>query len=394
MKHLSKTFLALFLLGFAFHAFAQENTKPNFIENELEQYIEDALETWNLPGVAVAIVKDGEVVMAKGFGLQHHQKEEAVDENTLFMIASNTKAFTGHALALLEYQDRCSLDDKLVKYVPGFAMNEPWLSAQVNLNDVLSHRLGLETFQGDFLYFYSDMSKKEVYDKFPKIVPTHGFREEYGYCNVGYFWAGEAIESITGDKWYTFIEDNFVEPLDMNRTQMLSAGIADMENMAAPHTLQNGVLTAFPPTNIDLIGPAASMSSSAADLSHWLIAQLDSGRYEGQQVIPMEVLKETRKPRIARGRSGHIYNRSHYSLYGLGWSMEDYEGYEIISHGGGKAVSTPFCKVCGAAMFSISAIPAESICVRFMSSGSTKLSSIKVYHLSPVMLSMASPAQK
>jgi CubicO group peptidase (beta-lactamase class C family) len=247
MKHLSKTFLALFLLGFAFHAFAQENTKPNFIENELEQYIEDALETWNLPGVAVAIVKDGEVVMAKGFGLQHHQKEEAVDENTLFMIASNTKAFTGHALALLEYQDRCSLDDKLVKYVPGFAMNEPWLSAQVNLNDVLSHRLGLETFQGDFLYFYSDMSKKEVYDKFPKIVPTHGFREEYGYCNVGYFWAGEAIESITGDKWYTFIEDNFVEPLDMNRTQMLSAGIADMENMAAPHTLQNGVLTAFPP---------------------------------------------------------------------------------------------------------------------------------------------------
>jgi CubicO group peptidase (beta-lactamase class C family) len=124
-------------------------------------------------------------------------------------------------------------------------------------------------------------------------------------------------------------------PLEMERTQMLSEGLAASNNLAAAHTLQNGVLTAFPHTNIDVIGPAASMSSSAADLSRWLIAQLDSGRYNGRQVIPYEVVKETRKPRMLQGSAGHLFNQSNYSLYAMGWSLRDYEGLEIVSHSGG-----------------------------------------------------------
>lgn len=314
---------------------AQDAQAPDFIKNDLEKYVNQALKKWNIPGVSVAIVKDGEVVMVRGFGVRHYQEKKKVDENTLFMIASNTKAFTGHAMALLEYNKKCSLEDKVVEWVPAFRMNDPWVTEHVNLNDILSHRLGLETFQGDFMYFYSNLTKDEVHEKFPKIIPNNGFREEYGYCNAGFFWAGECIESISGEPWNVFFEENFIGPLEMSRTQVLSVNLEKEKNLAAAHTLQGGKLTAFPHTNIDVIGPAASMSSSAADMSHWLIAQTDSGRYNGKQVIPVEVLKNTRNPRMSQGRSGHVFNTSHYSLYGLGWGMRDYEGVEVISHSGG-----------------------------------------------------------
>ncbi len=314
---------------------AQENKTPDFVENDLEQYIEEALIKWDLPGVAVAIVKDGEVVLAEGFGLRNMEKKAKVNKNTLFMIASNTKAFTGTTLAWLEYEGKCDLNDKVVKWIPEFKMNDPWVTQQVTINDVLSHRLGLQTFQGDFLYFYSNLTKADIYEKFHTITPNYGFRERYGYCNAGFFWAGECIESITGEDWNVFIEENILEPLDMTQTKVLSIGIGKEKNQAVPHTLQDDVLTVFSHTNIDVIGPAASMSSSVRDMSHWLIAQLDSGRYNGKQVIPFDVIKNTWSPRISRGRSGHIFNSSHYSLYGLGWGMKDYEDVEVISHTGG-----------------------------------------------------------
>jgi CubicO group peptidase (beta-lactamase class C family) len=335
MRYFFRLTAIVTLLLFSKTIFTQTAKTPGFISNDLENYVNEALEKWNIPGVSLAIVKDGRVVMTKGFGVKHHKTKSAVDEHTLFMIASNTKAFTGHALALLEHNGRCNFDDKVIRWVPDFRMNDEWVTGQVNINDLLSHRLGLQTFQGDFMYFYSDLNKEQVYEKFPRIQPTYGFREKYGYCNAGYFWAGEVIESISGKNWDVFIEENFLTPLEMNQTRMLSKNLKKEKNLAAAHTLQDGVLTAFPHTNIDVIGPAASMSSSAADLSHWLIAQTDSGRYQGKQVIPLDVLKNTRNPGISQGRTGHIFNGTHYSLYGLGWGMQDYEGMEVISHSGG-----------------------------------------------------------
>jgi CubicO group peptidase (beta-lactamase class C family) len=143
------------------------------------------------------------------------------------------------------------------------------------------------------------------------------------------------IEAVTGESWEKFIQERILTPLEMNRTQMLSEGLATRDNLAAAHTLQNGVLTSFPHTNIDVIGPAASMSSSVADLSHWLIAQLDSGRYGGNSIIPNNVIEASRQPLMLQGSAGHFFNRSNYSLYGMGWGLRDYEGLEIVSHSGG-----------------------------------------------------------
>jgi CubicO group peptidase (beta-lactamase class C family) len=308
---------------------------PDFIAKDLDNYILEGMQKWNIPGVSVAIVKDGKIVHTKGYGILEQGKKKKVDENTLFMMASNTKAFVGTSLAWLEYQEKCSLDDYLVDWVPEFRMNDPWVGAHVKLNDILSHQLGLSTFQGDFLYFYSNLTRDDIYKKFPKIVPDYGFREKYGYSNVGFFWAGESIKKITGEDWNVFIENNILLPLEMNRTKTLSVKIAKEKNLASVHTLQEGELKVFPHTNIDVIGPAASMSSSAKDMSHWLIAQLDSGRYKGKQVIPFKVIENTRDPRIEIGHSHHPFNKSHFSLYGLGWELEDYENREIISHTGG-----------------------------------------------------------
>jgi CubicO group peptidase (beta-lactamase class C family) len=314
---------------------AQHLEQPGFIENELDNYIENALQKWNIPGVAVAIVKDGKTVVAKGYGNRHHQRVDRVDENTLFMIASNTKAFVGTAIAMLENEGRLSLDDKVADYLPGFRMHDNHLTQNVTVMDVLTHRLGLQTFQGDFLYFYSNLTQKDVYSKFPLTEPTYQFRYRYGYCNVGYFWAGEVIEAVTNDSWDKYLYEHILLPLDMKRTKILSVGIASEDNLAAAHTLQNGELTSFPHTNIDVIGPAAGMSSSAVDLSKWLLAQLDSGNYDGKNVIPFEAINKARQPRMLQGKTGHLFNRSNYSLYALGWSLRDYEGIEVVSHSGG-----------------------------------------------------------
>ena len=335
MKLFTRFLSSLLILSCHYSTVFLQAQVPGFITDELDNYIFKGMEKWNVPGVAVAIVKDGKIVLTKGYGVLEQGKKEKVDENTLFMIASNTKAFVGTSMAWLEYENKCSLEDRLIDWVPEFQMNDPWLSSHVNLNDILSHQMGLSTFQGDFLYFYSNLSKEDIYEKFPKIIPDYGFREKYGYSNVGYFWAGESIKKITGEDWNKVIENKILIPLEMNRTKSLSVNIADEKNLASVHTMQDGMLKVFPHTNIDVIGPAASMSSSAKDMSHWLLAQLDSGRYKGKQVIPPEVISNTRNPRIEIGRSGHVFNTSHFSLYGLGWQLGDYENREIISHTGG-----------------------------------------------------------
>lgn len=332
MKYIYLLFISLIASSYSV---AQKSSTPEFISEELDTYIEQAMKDWNVPGCAVAIVKDGKVILAKGYGVKETGKKKKVDKHTLFMIASNTKAFVGTSLAMLENEGKCNLDDKLTKWVPDFKMYHSKYTDEVSINDVLSHRLGLRTFQGDFMYFYSNLSKDEVYQKFSLVKPENEFRAKYGYCNAGYFWAGETIQAISGVTWDKYVQTNILRPLKMKDTKMLSEGISKYKNVASAHTLQNHVLTAFPHTNIDVIGPAASMCASIEDMSHWLIAQTDSGRYKGNQVIPYEVIKNTRYPRTFNSRAGHSFNKTHYSLYGLGWGMRDYEGKEVISHTGG-----------------------------------------------------------
>lgn len=321
------------LIIFSLNLPAQEI--PVFIKDSLDIYITRALEKWQIPGAAVLIVKDGQIVVMKGYGVKAIGSEEPVDENTLFMIGSNTKAFTCTALAMLAEEGKCSLDDKVIKYLPGFKMKDPWINENLNLTDIVTHRMGLQTFQGDFMYWTSDLTADEVIEKFGMITPKYDFRTKYGYTNAGYAIAGKVIEKLSGLSWADYLKEKIFIPLNMNRTTALSIDFAISDNIAKPHTFIEGKMTEIPVKNIDNLAPCGSIASSVEDMSHWILAQLDSGKYNGRYVIPFSVIQTVREPKTIIRRNRHPFNSTHYSLYGLGWVLEDYEGEEIVSHTGG-----------------------------------------------------------
>jgi CubicO group peptidase (beta-lactamase class C family) len=325
--------LACVILAFNLQA---QKTTPSFIADSLEGYINQGLKDWNIPGLAIAIVKDGKTVVMKGFGVKDIQSKEAVDENTLFLIASNSKLFTGTAIAQLDYHKKISVDDKVSKYIKGYSLYDKNTTELVTIRDLLSHRIGTKTFQGDFVFWNSNLGREEIMRRMKLLKPVGLFRQNYGYCNSCFMTAGEVIPVVTGKPWEVYVYDSILMPLKMNNTHTLTQGITQRSNVARPHTNSyTGKLTELPYDNIDNIGAAASLVSNVKDLSHWLMMQLDSGRYGGKLLFPFEVLQKTRDINIVtRSRRSVVYP-THIQGYGLGVFSADYNGRQIFYHTGG-----------------------------------------------------------
>jgi CubicO group peptidase (beta-lactamase class C family) len=310
--------------------------QPAFVKDSLEAYVNREMQRWQVPGLAIAIVKDGKIVHCKGYGVKDIHKPEKVDEYTLFQIASNSKAFTGTSIALLNQQKRLLLDDKVTKYMPDFKLYDDTYTNQCTVRDLLCHRIGLQTFQGDFLNWGSNLTRKEIIQHLALTKPVYPFRYKYGYCNAAFITAGELINNVTDTSWDDFIKYHFFEPLQMKHTSSTYQMIANDANACIPHTLVNGKLVTMPFTNIDNMGPSASINSCARDMANWLLFQLDSGRFEGKQVIPFSVLAETRKSNmISNDVNSRVFKTKHFSTYGLGWQSYDYEGRRVWEHSGG-----------------------------------------------------------
>ncbi|MBX7127157.1 MAG: serine hydrolase [Cyclobacteriaceae bacterium] len=312
-----------------------QHEPPAFIKDSLDTYVKRAIGRWQIPGAAVAIVKDGQVVVAKGYGVRELGGREAVDANTLFMIGSNTKAFTATALAMLEQDKKLSLDDAVIRWLPDFRLYDPWVTREATVRDLLSHRLGFETFQGDFMYFDSDLSAQQVREKFGQVKPLYSFRSRWGYTNAAFLTAGEIIPRADGRSWAAFMRERIFQPLGMRNTLALSTEITAASNKGAAHTIVHGQLRKIPYGNIDALAPAGSIVSSANDLVRWVTALLDEGKHDGKEVIPPMAIRETRTPQSIQGNGGHMYNKSHFSLYGLGWGLSEYAGRKVVSHTGG-----------------------------------------------------------
>jgi CubicO group peptidase (beta-lactamase class C family) len=286
----------LFLLFNFFAAtltFAQQ--QPSFIENNLDTYIKQGLKDWNLPGLAIAIVKDGKVVVMKGYGVKDIKTNEPVDENTLFMIASNSKLFTGTALAQLDEAKKLSLNDKITKYFPDYSVYEANTTAVLTIKDLLGHHLGTKTFQGDFTFWNTTLSRQQIIDKMKLLKPSMEFRQSYGYCNSCFLTAGQVIQQVSGKPWETYIQDSILTPLGMNNTYPLSTGIAERKGVSKPYTNAfTGKMAELPYDQIDNLAPAGSIVSCVKDVAKWLTMQLDSGKYEGKQIVSWRALQKTR----------------------------------------------------------------------------------------------------
>lgn len=310
--------------------------QPAFINDSLDTYIQREMKRWNIPGLSVAIVKDGKVLLTKGYGVREHGKPAKVNEYTLFQIASNSKAFTGTAIAMLDAEKRVKLDEKVTTYLPWFRLYDAGSTAQCTVRDLLCHRIGLQTFQGDFLNWGGTLSRKQIIERMALTRPVYPFRYTYGYCNAGYITAGEIIPQVTDTTWDDFVYHRFFKPLKMVHTNTSYTAMLNDTNACTPHTLVKGNITTMPLANIDNMAASAAVNSCVADMSHWLIMQLNKGMFEGKEVVPYKVLQETRKSAmIVSDPQGGLFRTRHFVTYGLGWRSYDYEGRRIFEHSGG-----------------------------------------------------------
>ncbi|UOQ54815.1 serine hydrolase [Hymenobacter cellulosivorans] len=324
------------LTGAAPAAQAQSKAPSRFMTDSLDRYIERGMRQWQIPGLAVVVVKNGQVVVSKGYGVRAVGRPEPVDANTLFMIASNTKLFTGTALAKLEDDKKLSLNDRADKYLPYFRLYDSLTTPLVTVRDLMGHHFGTKTFQGDFTFWDSDLSREEVVKRMRLLKPNGQFRKDYGYCNAGFVAAGLVIPAATGGtSWDDYVRQNFLQPLGMTNTYTGTTGYGQRPNIALPYSNTFGPLALMPFDNIDNIGPCGSMVSNVTDLAKWLRFQLDSGRYEGKQLLSWAALRKTRDPNTLLSTRKSTLLPTHYMTYGLGVFSADYAGSQVFWHTGG-----------------------------------------------------------
>jgi CubicO group peptidase (beta-lactamase class C family) len=309
---------------------------PSFITDSIDNYVKQGLKDWNVPGLSIVVVKDGKVVLMKGYGVRSIESNQPVDENTLFMIASNTKLFTGTSLALLETRGKLSLNDKITKFFPDYRLYDETSTKLVTLRDLLCHRIGTKTFQGDFTFWNTALTRGEIMKRMRLLKPGQIFRQDYGYCNSCFLTAGQVIPKVTGRQWEEFVRDTIILPLEMNNTMVLSTGVEKQPNVAVPYTTSySEKLERVPYDNWNNLAPAASIISSVSDLSHWLFFQVDSGKYKGKQVIPWSVLQKTRDVNIITNSRRSSFFPINFRGYGLGLNAADYNGRQVYWHTGG-----------------------------------------------------------
>ncbi|HEX4849489.1 MAG TPA: serine hydrolase domain-containing protein, partial [Puia sp.] len=299
-------FFLLFLLVPA------KSQTPAFVQDSLDSYIIRGMKSWQIPGVAICIIKDGKIVVMKGYGVKKLGGNDKVDENTLFMIGSNTKAFTATLLAILDQEKKLSLNDKVTKWIPNFKLDNKAAGEQAIILDLLCHRIGFKTFQGDFTYWTSNLTRAQVIEKMSHIKAHYPFRTTWGYTNAAFLTAGEIIPRAIGKPWEIFVKERIFDPLGMTSTLALSKDFPSAPNKAMPHTFnQEDQIVSIPYCLIDNLAPAGSIGSSVNDLSKWVITQLDNGKWNGKQVIPPAAIAETRKPQSIEDSVDNLFNTAH-----------------------------------------------------------------------------------
>jgi CubicO group peptidase (beta-lactamase class C family) len=326
----------LLLFTFSFLLFTYINAQPSFIKDSLDSYINKGMKDWNIPGLSIVVVKDGKVVVMKGYGVRNVETKEPVDENTLFMIASNSKLFTATSLAQLEYDKKLSLDDKITKYFPWYSVYDSNTTNLVTVRDMLAHHIGTKTFQGDFTFWNSQYSRDSLMYKMRFLKPTGNFRQQWGYCNTCFLTAGQVIEKVTGKPWEVYVYDSIVEPLGMTNTHTLGNNMDQMPDVASPYTNAfSKDLQLLPYDNVDNLAPAGAIVSNVNDISKWLMMQLDSGKSNGKQIIPWQAIRRTRDMNTVISSRKNPFLPIHFYGYGLGVFMSDYGGKQTFEHTGG-----------------------------------------------------------
>jgi CubicO group peptidase (beta-lactamase class C family) len=300
------------------------------------------LKTFNVPGIAVGVVKNGKLIHAKGYGVSNLNTGKKVDENTLFGVASNSKAMTAAVLGQLVDEGKIKWDDRVTDYIPEFKMYDPYVTDAFTIRDLLTHRSGLGLGAGDLMMFPdgSNFTKKDIIHNIRYLKPVSAFRTKYDYDNNLYIVAGEVAERVSGIKWEDLVEQKIMNPLGMQKSAASLYRLKDNSNAVRPHAPVNGKLQVLDIDWSESANAAGGIWSNVTDWSKWVIAQMNHGKYGAgldNKVFSSEVHEETWTPQtIIKTGTAAPYN-THFAAYGLGWFLSDVKGYKQVTHTGGLA---------------------------------------------------------
>jgi CubicO group peptidase (beta-lactamase class C family) len=306
-----------------------------------DAYVARVMKAFTVPGVAVAIVKDGRVVLARGYGVRRLGDPAPVDAQTRFGIASNTKLFTATALALLVEEGKVEWDAPVIRYLPWFAMYDPFVTRELTVRDLLVHRSGLGLGAGDLLWWPpTTYNRKEIARRLRFIRPATSFRSAYAYDNVLYLVAGEVIEAVSGQSWEEFVRDRILRKVGMAHSDVHHSDATRGGNVATPHAEVNDTVRVVAPFASDNTNPAGGVMSGAEDMARWLMVQLDSGRVaDGTRLFSpsstRQLWREVTPEPIADAPAGLSHLQPHFLGYALGLNTLDYRGKMLLTHTGG-----------------------------------------------------------
>lgn len=322
--------------------FAASGSAQAPIPTDLDAWVRRSMQTFEVPGLSLAIVKDGKALVTKGYGIRKLGESIPVDQNTLFGIGSNTKAFTAACLAILVEEGKIAWDVPVRQYLPEFQMYDPYVSHEITVRDLLTHRSGMGLGQGDLLFYPpTTYSRAEIIHKLRYMKPASSFRSRFAYDNLLYMAAGQVIPAVTGTTWDDFMRQRIFLPLGMTESNVSTSVFKPGDNVAYPHSEIEGKLQVVPFLSLDNVAPAGSINSSAADMAKWVLLQLNRGKlldHEGrlfseqqsremwssQTILP---ISEPPPPLAAL--------KANFSAYALGWMVRDYHGRKLVAHSGG-----------------------------------------------------------
>ncbi|PPK95851.1 CubicO group peptidase (beta-lactamase class C family) [Nonlabens xylanidelens] len=329
-----KKILFLSILFVSTAVFAQ---KVNY--KKLDQYISQTQQNWNIPGLSVAIVKDGKIVFEKGYGKMDVNGNEKPDEHTLYAIASNTKAFTAAIMAQLVEEGKVNWKDKVQDHLPYFEVYDPAISRMVTVEDLLSHNVGLGTFSGDGIWYKSELSTEEVVKRIKFVPQAYDFRAGYGYSNLMFITAGALIEKVTDKSFKENVTERILKPLEMDDTVVSVKDFGSNKNVATPHAMDaNNRNYTIPWVGWDNVQSTGGIISSVHDMSKWMILNMNHGVTKKNDTLFSEQNRNNMwnlhnsfgVNQVNRNSTG-----SQYAGYGLGWFLGDYQGNFRVRHGGG-----------------------------------------------------------
>jgi CubicO group peptidase (beta-lactamase class C family) len=308
-----------------------------FPESELCEFVDDTLKLWHVPGLAVAVVKDDQVILCEGFGLRNIEDDLPVTPDTLFPIASCTKAFAAMSVGLLVEAGKLDWDKPVREYLPTFKLHDTVATERMTPRDLLTHRSGLP--RHDLMWYASNFSRREIFDRLRYLEPNRDFRYTFQYQNIMYMVAGLLVAEVAGMSWEQFVQTHIFDKLGMSHTNLSTVVTQQSANFATPHLYRDGQLKSIPffesDGEKDATGPAGNIVSCVSDMAKWLQTQINGGQRDGQQLISETNLAQMHTPHIfiddpeARNRFGY-----EFTSYGLGWGMRSHKGQLLVQHGG------------------------------------------------------------